>query len=153
MKYIFLPEASVLKSIALIPFALLQAACGTQRDAIRDQHERLCKENAALIVYDPVRWTEYLNIMERELASLQRSSDELGIYLHGSGGYNIRFGEDLNFRRGGREQVYRADVFILYRGNKIARMFNYIAVYSVVGALKSVGCTTRFPELYLGERG
>ena len=132
--------------------ALVCAAAGACTDlgAVARRHERLCREQAGIVVHHPALWKRYRDGGRAAYAARRRDyGDGAGeLALEYVEGFEQRFGPALSrLRPTLSRRLERSDIAILHGNVRVATAVDVIGSYPSFGHTESFSCLS-FPDLY-----
>ena len=136
---------------ATASLALLCAATGACTDlgAVDRRHQRLCREQAGIIVHDAALWRRYRDGARAVyLARKAEWPETKESVLEQVVGFEERFGRELSpMRPGTNGKLERSDIVLLRRGVRVAAVVDIIGSYPAFGHTEVFTCL-KYPELY-----
>ena len=134
-----------------VALALLCAATAcSDLQAVDRRHQRLCREQAGVVVHDAVLWRRYREGARAAYLARNRESGEKSgeLALEHVEGFEERFGPELRrMRPGTNGKLERNDIVILHRGVRVATAVDIIGSYPAFGHTAVFTCM-KYPELY-----
>lgn len=138
--------------IGLTMIFLLGANVACNSTTKYDEHERICREQGRVEVYDQQSWDRYQRFLADRRDEEGFSKND-GVSLSSGNGYDFRFGDDLRFSRPSKSPgLEREDVTILFDGSRIARLIDFVLVIENLGSRIDYSCVSRFPDIYFTLR-